>query len=162
MAKYLKLGVKAKHGGSFTDSSTEINIAGEQVVKVHPKHLSESQVQERLQGGHIVEATEAEYNAYQAKVSKLNAKDESKKDDLKKLASSQADEDVDDTDDEDFDDKDEDDDDEDDEDSPARTKASMVNDLRASPAIDEKQKEKLDSMKVDKLMKLHDKVILGK
>ena len=163
MAKYLKLGVNARNGGSFTDSSTEINIANDQVVKVKEKHLAYKHIQERLQGGHIVPATEQEYNDYLAKVAKLED-NASEKIEQKKLATKQAeetDEDEEDTEnDSDEDDYDEDDDDEDEEE--ARTHASMLADLKASPLVDEKEKAKLDKMKLAKIIALHNKVILQK
>lgn len=173
MAKYLKLGEAARNGGSFSDAVTETNISGEAVVKVKDSILRMKHLRARIQAGHIVPATEAEYNAHQAKVDDLTVKAQ---DDLKRKklgAAPRQDEDTDDIDElaadlvlddtKNNDEEDEDDDDEDEEDdAPSRTKASMINDLMGSSVLKESKKKDLSTLSLDKLMKLHDKTILGK
>lgn len=66
MAEYYKLGKKAK-GGSFSETSTGVSIFGSKVVKLDAKQRANRRVRQAIEHGHLVPATEEEFNAYEKK-----------------------------------------------------------------------------------------------
>lgn len=61
MSVYLKLGEKA---ASFADPRNRFSLSTGKVVKVNDSVLLEKEISAHLNGGHIVKATEDEYNAH--------------------------------------------------------------------------------------------------
>ena len=62
MAKYYKLGEKALEG-SFFDPTSQLQIRGAEVVKVE-RLMKTKKTSVAINQGHIILATEQEYNAY--------------------------------------------------------------------------------------------------
>lgn len=61
MAKYVKLGAKAE---SFTDPYSGLSLGGKEVVVLTPKMENSVKVKAAFNGGHIVIASEHEYNVF--------------------------------------------------------------------------------------------------
>ena len=60
MAKYVKLGEQAK---SFSDANSEFTISGKNVKELTTEQQTSVAIQRALATGHLVQATESEFNA---------------------------------------------------------------------------------------------------
>lgn len=162
MAKYIKLGSKAT---SYSHPNG-VNLVNDAVVKVKDGTDAHPDIAERLQHGHLSYATQAEYEAYQAK--KAKREEEGRKEGRKlKLAkegkfekeeakAEDTEEEVDETDTDDSEDKDFDEDgDEDDDD--VKTQGEMIDALKANPLV-EKDAKALAKLSAPKLKALYDKM----
>lgn len=175
MAKYLKLNPNKPNVHTFWDSTTQLGISNKQVAKVKSHALKLPAIAKALQSGHLVESTQAEYNA--AKELHADQAAESQKN-LKvpvtailqgvaipaapptavPKADENEDDGQDDDTDEDDDDQDDDTDGEDDDEDEEMTKSELIDAIKESPLVKDADKKGLAKMGVDKLQSLYDTI----
>lgn len=74
-AKYVKLGKKAR-SGSFYEANTGISLYGEKIMKVPQGLLKHPRVAKAINAGHVVMATEEDYEEYKKNNADVAKKDE--------------------------------------------------------------------------------------